>query len=171
MFGLFRPKLAPEGPVDFKVDIEIARPASDVYPLIDWADPHNAKRQLGNTIAPVDGESRFEMILNGLPDHRFEIVVTEAEPHRVYEFASRIVPRIGRLVASKERYTFEPLGSDRCRLTLVTSAEFGEGLRVREFQQELCAMSAAVHSALEKLRIHAEHGLRAGKAVEGRLVL
>jgi len=172
MFGLFRPKMAPGGPVDFDFDIEIARPAADVYPLIDWADPRNAKRQLGNAVVPVEGESgRFEMILNGLPDHRFEIVVTEAGPHRVYEFASRIVPRIGRLVASKERYTLEPLGSDRCRLRLVTSAEFAEGLRMREFQLELCRMSAAVHSALEKFRIHAEHGLGAGKAVEDRLVL
>ena len=172
MFGLFKRKFAPEGPVEFRVDIEIACAAEDVYPLIDWADPRNAKRQLGNAVVAVEGESdRFEMTLKGLPDHRFEIVVTEAEPHRVYEYATRIVPRIGRLVASKERYTLEILEAGRCRLALVTSAEFAAGLRMREFQQELCTMSAAVHSALEKFRIHAEHGLGAGKAVEDKLVL
>lgn len=172
MFGLFRPKLAPAGPVEFRLDIEIARPAADVYPLIDWADPRNAKRELGNSVVPIEGDSgRFEMVLNGLPDHRFEIAVTEAEPNRVYEFAARIVPMIGRLVASRERYTLEPLGSDRCSLTLVTSAQFVEGLRMREYQHELCLMAASVHSALEKFRIHAEHGAGAGKAVEDRLVL
>jgi hypothetical protein len=172
MFGLFRSKRAPEGPVDFCEDIEIARPAAEVYPLIDWADPRNAKRQLGNDIAPVAGTvDRFEMVLNGLPDHRFEIVVTEAEPGHVYEYASRIVPQIGRLVASKERYTLEPLGPDRCRLALRVSAEFDEGLRMREFQHELCTMGTAVHSALEKFRIHAEHGLGASKAVEGQVII
>ncbi len=172
MFGLFRSKLAPEGPVEFRFEVEIARPASDVFALIDWDDPRNAKRQLGNSVFPVEGDSgRFEMVLNGLPDHRFEMVVIEGEPHRVYEFASRIVPMIGRLVASRERYTLEPLGPDRCSLTLVTWAEFEQGLRMREYQHELCLMAASVQSALEKFRIHAEHGAGAGKAVEDRLVL
>lgn len=172
MFGLFRPKLAPERPVEFRFEVEIARPAAEVYPLIDWADPRNAKRQLGNSVVPLAGESdRFEMVLNGLPDHRFEIVVIEADPHRIYEFANRVVPTIGRMVASRERYTLDPLGPDRCNLTLVTWAEFVAGLRMREYQHELCLVAASVQSALEKFRIHAEHGAGAGKAVEDRLVL
>ena len=35
MFGLFKPKRAPEGPVCIELDVEIAKPAGEVYPLID----------------------------------------------------------------------------------------------------------------------------------------
>ena len=60
-----------EGPVEFEFSVEIGSPASEVFPLIDWADPRNAKRQLGNTVEQLEGQSdRFEMVLNGLPDHR-----------------------------------------------------------------------------------------------------
>ena len=171
MFGLFKSKSVPTGPVEFEFTVEIACPVAEVYALIDWTDPRNAKRQLGNEITQAEGEGRFEMVLNGLPDHRFEIVVLAAEPDRTYEFASRIVPRIGRLVASTERYTLVPEGPLGCRLTLLTTAEFEDGLRMREFQHELSTMAAAVRSALEKFKIQAEHGLGAARAVEGRLVL
>ena len=41
----------------------------------------------------------------------------------------------------------------------------------KDFEQEVMVMASASQSALEKLRIQAEHGTEALKAVENKLVL
>ncbi|BDI61623.1 SRPBCC family protein [Qipengyuania nanhaisediminis] len=172
MFGLFKPRPAPEGPVEFAASVEIARPASEVYALIDWADPRNAKRATGNEIVRIEGQDgRFDMAMPFLPDLTFEFIVTEAVPHSIYAFGCVIRPGSGAMAHSHERYEFEDLGDNRCRVDLLTKASFVEGLSMREFSEEIATMSAAVQSALQKLKLQAEHGADVAKALEENTVL
>lgn len=172
MFGWFKPKPAPEGPVIFDFDIEIERPASQVYALIDWADPRNAKRQLGHQVSEVDGvPGCFTMVMNGLDGHVLEISVTEAEPGRIYAFNSEFRPRVGRLVSAHESYEFEPRGEGSCLLRLVTVVNFDDGLTMKQFKEEVLLMSLASHNALGKFKIHAEEGLEALKEADQKLVV
>ena len=62
MFGLFQRKAEPLGPFEFEHETVIDRPAAEVYPLVDWADPRNAKRALGNKVEQVGSSpARFRM--------------------------------------------------------------------------------------------------------------
>lgn len=170
MFGFLKPKPAPDGPVQFEVAVEVEKPVSEVYPLIDWADPRNAKRELGHHIEPIDGDpNRFRLILTGMPDHRFDMTVTEAVPNRAYAFSSEIHPRVGRLESDEEHYAFEPIGDDRCKLKLTTIATFKSGLTMKQFEQELAMMTMACQRALIKLKAHAERGAEAVKAIEAQI--
>ncbi|MEP2235225.1 MAG: SRPBCC family protein [Alteripontixanthobacter sp.] len=172
MFGLFKPKLAPQGPVEFQCDIEIAAPASEVYALINWADPRNAKRALGNEVTAVDGdEERYELVLHNVPGHTFHIEVIHAVPNREYVFDCMVDPVIGAMQSTRETYRIEPVDEQSCVLTLINETQFAEGLRMREFQCHVGQMAASSQSALEKLRIQAEFGLDALKSVEDRLVI
>jgi hypothetical protein len=172
MFDFLKPKPAPEGPVTFDFDIEIERAASEVYALLDWADPRNAKRQLGSDVVPVeDMPGRFRLYLEAMPAHVFEIAVTEAVPDQTYAFECEIEPSVGRLVSSREVYTFEALGPDRCLLRLVNTATLVDGMKMKDFEFELMQLSVACHNALAKLKIHAEQGAEAVRAVEGKLIV
>ena len=46
-------KSVPAGPHAFHAETEIERSANEVYPLLDFGDPRNAKRQLGDTVRPA----------------------------------------------------------------------------------------------------------------------
>lgn len=170
MFGLFRPRRAPAGPVEFSLAIDIACPAEDVFALVDWADPRNAKRQLGYAVTET-APGRFHMVIPRMGDVAFDLVETEVRPGEVYAFDARMTPLVGRLVHSHERYSFESTGEGTCRMTLVNTAQFVEGMRMGEFREEVGRMAASTQSALEKYKIQAEHGLGALRAVEDRLVL
>ena len=170
MFGLFKRKPAPEGPVHFNLAIEVDRPASEVYPLIDWSDPRNAKRQLGHKVEPIDGQAdRFRLIMTEMPEHCFDMVVTKAVPNQAYIFSTDIKPRVGRLESDEEQYSLEPLGEDRCKLTLVTVATFQSGLSMKQFEEELAMMTIACQRALIKLKVHAELGLDAVKELDAAM--
>lgn len=164
MFGMFKPKPAPEGPVTIDFDIEIERPAADVYALIDWADPRNAKREVG-TVEPA-GENRFRMQLDMLPDMSFDMTVTQQQAPRVYAFETDITPKIGRLAHNHERYEIEPAGEHACILCLTSTVIFDDGMTMPEFEEELTMMSVAVNNALSKLKIHAEQGVEAIREIE-----
>ena len=167
MFGLFKPKLAPEGPVQFQLALEIDRPASQVYGLLDWADPRNAKLALGHKVEPVDGQpDRFRLVMTEMPDHRFDMTVTKAVANQVYHFTTDIQPRVGRLEHDEEHYSLEPLGEDRCKLKLTTIATFKSGLKMKEYEQELSMMALACQRALIKLKAHAEQGVEAVQALD-----
>ena len=172
MFGLFKPKLAPEGPVEIGTDIEINKPVSEVYALIDWADERNAKRVTGNTVRQVPASpDRFEMVMEFMDDLTFEFHVTEAIPNEVYAYDCVIRPQMGNLKHSHERYEFTPLGPDKCELKLVTHSTFLEGLRMRDFTCEVATMAAAVQSSIEKLKLQAELGPEVAKALEEKTIL
>ena len=172
MFGLFKPKLAPEGPVEFAASVDIDRPVEEVYALIDWADERNAKRATGNKVTRVEGSTdRFDMVMPFMPELTFEFLVTEAVPGEKYAFGCLIKPGCGNLAHSHESYEFEALRHDRCRVTLQTATTFVEGLRMRDFTHEVATMAASVQSALQKLKLQAEHGPEVAKALEENTVL
>jgi hypothetical protein len=171
MFGFLKPTLAPAGPIEFRFDTVIEKPAEDVYALIDWADPRNGKRELGDEVTRIEGvPGRFRLVLDGLPGHRFEISVDEEIPHASYAFTCEVAPTIGRLVRSHELYRLEALSARSCRLTLVTTATFIDGMRLKAFEDEVLTMTVACHNALAKLKIHAEEGVEAVRAVQGKLI-
>ena len=172
MFHWLKPKLGPGGPIEFRGEVVIEKPVEQVYALLDWADRRNAKRELGNDIAALEGASdRFRMTMPALPDHVFDMTVTEAAPHAAYAFATEITPMIGRLASSHEHYDLEPLGAGTCRLTLVHTVTFIDGLRMDEFSDEVAIMTVACHNALAKFKIHAEQGIDAVKAADARLIV
>jgi hypothetical protein len=167
MFGFLKPRMAPEGPVQFDLQAEIDRPAEEVYPLLDWADERNAKRALGNSVARIGSSpDRFRMLLDLVPGHEFEMTVTEAVPAERYAFESTITPRAGQLVSAHEAYRLLRLGERSCRLCLTMTATFVGGMRMKAFERELAIMTTACGNALAKLKMQAEYGVEAVREIE-----
>jgi len=164
MFSLFKQKPVPSGPIPFDFDVLIDRTAAEVYPLVDWADPLNAKRQLGHA---VEGHSpHFRLCMSSMPDHQITLDVSEERPGEAYAYACDIRPRVGRLQFNTERYTFEAVGDNQCLLRLLNEVTFIDGMSIGAFEQELMMMSVATNDALMKLKVLAELGLDAAKSVE-----
>lgn len=159
-------------PVEIIGEVEIEVPAADVYALIDWADPRNAKRATGCDVRAVPGKAgRFEMAMPSLADFTFEFLVTCDDPHSCYAFGCMIQPQLGHMEHTHETYHFEELGEDRCRVTLSTETRFVAGLSRRQRAAEMATMAASLQSALQKLKLQAERGADFAKAVEGNLLL
>ena len=170
MFGLFKKKKAPEGPITLSFAVDVERPAEEVYPLIDWADPRNAKRQLGETVTAIEGSPNFfRLVMSGMPEHNFDMLVSEAVPNRSYRFSTDINPRVGRLEASEEYYELEPSGDGQCQLSLTITAKFRAGLTERQFKEEALMIGVACHNALLRLKAHAEEGVEGERALEKQL--
>ncbi len=165
MLGILKRKVEPVGPFEFGHTIEIERPAEDVYALIDWANPRNAKRALGNKVEQV-APDRFRLRLDLVPDLRFEMIVTEAVPGRRYAFENEITPPVGRLSSSHEAYSVEPVGESACRLGLTVSAWFVGGLSEEDMAMEVMMMGMSGQNALAKLKVQAEQGVEAVHAIE-----
>lgn len=167
MFGILKRKAEPFGPCEFEHSIEIERPAAEVYAMVDWADARNAKRALGTKVEQVGSSpDRFRLHLDLVPDHRFEMIVTEAVPARSYAYECEITPPVGRLVSCHEAYAVEPLSDGSCRLELVVSAWFVGGLSAEDMAMEVMMMGTSGQNALAKLKIQAEQGVEAVHAVE-----
>ena len=150
----------------------IEKPVAEVYAHLDWADPRNCKRELGNEVASVEGaHNRFRLIMDGLPDHLFEIMVVDETPHATYAFTSEACPMIGRLVKMKELYSLEPLTRSSCRVTLVATATFVDAMRLKDFKHEVMTMGVACRNALAKLKIHAEAGVEAVRAMDDQRII
>ena len=172
MFGLFNSKLAPEGPVEFAASVKIDKPASEVYALVDWADERNAKLATGNKVYPIENKpNRFDMVMPFLPDLTFEFLVKEAVPHSKYAYGCIIKPGCGNLAQTQEAFEFEELRRNRCRVTLTCTTTFVDGLRTRDFTNEVATMAASVQSSLQKLKLQAELGAEVAKALEENTVL
>ena len=167
MFEWFKRSVAPEGPVAIERAATIACAAEELYALLDWADPRNAKRALGNLVEadPLDPD-HFVAVIHQMPDLRFDVVVTHAEPHRRYAFDCVIDPLQGRLLTSHEDYRIEPRGEDACTLTLLLTAHLRPGLPARIYEQEFTMLSMAHDNAMAKLKLHAEHGLEVVREME-----
>ena len=167
MFGILKRKAEPLGPFEFEHNIEIERPAAEVYALVDWADARNAKRALGNKVEQVGSSpDRFRLHLDLVPDHRFEMIVTEAVPGRSYAFENEITPPVGRLVSSNETYSVEPVGEGSCRLALTVAAWFDGNMSAEDTAMEVMMMGMSGQNALAKLKLQAERGVDAVHAAE-----
>ena len=164
MFGLFKPKMAPNGPVEVDMDIEIERPAAEVYAMVDFGDPRNHKAAVG-TITRT-GSNTFDMELDMLPDLTFPITEIEAEPGRIYTIESVLPEALGaRLYKTVERTEIEPLGDDRCKVSSKVTATF-HPMKLEEYDHEVAVIAAGCHNALAKLKVHAEQGVEVIREIE-----
>ena len=166
MFDFLKPKRAPKGPYEFAGSVEIDRPVAEVYPLLDLADERYAKRQLGERVEEVAGRpGTYHMVIGEVPDLLFELTVTERVADESIGFDCTITPRVGRLATAHEHYRLEPCGADACRVELVNTVTFARDLRPSALEQETMMMTVALHNALAKLKLHAEGGVAAVRAV------
>ena len=165
-------KRLPEGPYQFVGSVEIERSAAEVFPLIDLTDPRFAKRQLGERVEEIeDAPGTYLMIIGAVPDLVFELAVTDRVAGAWIGFDCTITPRVGRLAVSHELYTLEELGPDTCRLDLVNTVTFAGKLRPGALREETAILSVSVHNALAKLKLHAEGGIDAVRAVEHEIIV
>lgn len=172
MFGMFKPKLAPKEPVEFLGEVEIDCPAEEVYALIDWADPRNAKRNTGNEVTQIgDDPIAFRMVMPAMDELDFQFIVNEAQSPSKYAFTCTISPQCGRMAMSEEIYEFEATGETSCRVFLVNRVTFAEGTTVDDLAEEVAMLSASVQSALQKLKLQAEHGADVAKSIEMNTLL
>lgn len=164
MFGLFKPKMAPEGPVEIEMGVEIERSAADVFAMVDFGDPRHYKNEVG-TITRT-GESTFDMALDMLPGMSFPITELEAVDGHTYIFQSVIPAEVGgRLHKTVESYEIEPMGDDRCNVTARTLAYF-KPMKLKHYEDEVATMAIACNNALLKLKIHAEQGVEMIREIE-----
>ena len=167
MFGLFKPKLAPEGPYPFEIEGEIEASAAEVFALLDFADPRNAMKARGATIVPVEGNGqRFLMKLPQTPDLNFHIDVIEAEAPNHYAYAITVDPLVGRMAASTESYTVTDNPGGGCRVHLVNAVTFQQGLREKDLPEEFGRVTVALYRTLGKLKLQAEQGVEAVLALD-----
>ena len=166
MFGLFKRQMAPEGPFAFTDQIRIERPATDVYQLLDFADPMNAKIAQGHMLRPGEAPGQWRLVMIGLEDHEHLIELIHAEPPLRYVVDCKAVPTIGRLQHAREAYSLEPAGANACTLRLDITAHLVPGLSARQFANEEKLLSAACHNAVARLKIHAEKGPDAARDAE-----
>ncbi len=166
MFGLFKPKMAPEGPVEIEMDAEIERSAEDVYAMVNFADPRHHKAEVG-TITRT-GDNSYAMVLDMLPDLTFPITELEAVPGRSYIFESVLPADLGaRLEKTVEGCEIEPLGPDRCKVTAKTLAWF-HPMKLKHFEHEVSMIAVACNNSINKLKIHAEQGVDAIREIESQ---
>ncbi len=156
MFDLFKSKHAPEGPAQFDATVEVDCSADTMFGLLDIADARYWKRDEGTVETVANG--RFRLHLDLLPDHAFTLVVTEAEPGRLYAYDAQATPRAGRMVQAHERYEITPTGCESCAVRLVNRVQFENDMTMREWKQECEMMALGVSNALTKLKVHAEMG-------------
>ncbi len=160
------PPLVAAGPHTFENEVRIARPVAEVYPLLDLADPRHAKRQLGERVEAAPGEpTTFIMVVSELPDAVFSLQVTDEVPEREYAYTSVSSVKFGRAVHFHERYTLEPLRGNKCRLKLAMTVTFDGPLDDEAFAMESMMLSFGAASALGKLKLHAEDGVEAVRAL------
>jgi hypothetical protein len=166
MFQFFGKKSVPAGPHTFGAEIEIERSAREVYPLLDLADVRHARRQLGDKVETVAGEpGRFDLDVSELPDALFALTVTAQERDRCYAFSCVSTPRFGRVARSHEHYELEDLGDKGCRLVLTQTIEFDRALGEAEYGMEAMMLSIATFNAVAKIKVHAEEGVEAVRAM------
>lgn len=167
MFGFNKHRRMIEGPVEFTFEIEIERPASEVFPLIDVADPHFSHAQRGAKIRRVDGEdSRYDMTIEEIDDAVFQFTVLERVEGARHTLSAVMVPQMFALEKSIEAHVIKPLGDSACRVILTTQATFVSTLSDQEVADEVAVLSEAITRDLAKLKALAEDGLDAVMAME-----
>ena len=159
--------LGGDGQFEFVVRADIAARPEDFYALVDWADERNFKRQLGDSVTPLDEEGRrFRLIIRYMTDLQFDHEVIEADKPSLYAYLCLITPPVAHLQSSQEQYRIESAGDDRCQVTLTILAKFEPGLSEIQTSEVLRNMTVACHNSLAKLKAYAEHGVGTLEAFE-----
>ncbi|WP_369025059.1 hypothetical protein [Qipengyuania sp. RANM35] len=173
MFGwlknLFKPEMAPEGPVTFDFEIEIDAPAERIYGLIDFASPTNAKRALGHSLTQVSQSPEvWKLVIRQMPDAAYFNTVSEAVDLTTYAYRSVAEPKQGEMVSTEERWTIEPQDGGPCLVTLLVHAQFTEPLPLAKYKRHVMMMAMGCNNAVEKMKLHAEQGTEAVRKVEAQ---
>ena len=173
MFGwlrnLFKPEMAPEGPVTFDFEAEVDAPAERIYELIDFASPGNAKRELGHSLTQVSSDpDKWKLVMSQMPDISFFETVSEAVSPSTYAYRSVAEPKQGAMEWTDERWTIEPREGEPCLVTLLVEAQFTEPMRLSDYRDNVFMMMLSCDNALEKLKLHAEQGAQAVREVEAQ---
>ena len=163
MFGLFKSKPAPDGPIIVSHSTIIDCPPDELYRIVDFADEMCWKKAVGS-VEPT-GEGTFLMKLDMAPELEFPVEVLETVPGASYSYECRIVPKVGRLVRSVERYDMSA-ENEGTLVTLTLLAEMDSGMTVKERKQESQMLDLAGHNALAKLKIHVENGVDTIRDIE-----
>ncbi|MFB0612159.1 hypothetical protein [Aurantiacibacter poecillastricola] len=166
MFGWFKRRKAPEGPIEVELDLEIERPACEVYPLVDFADPRHHKAEVGTITRTA--ERSFDLVVDMLPDLTFPVEELAASPDRVYSYKSILPVELGTpLLYTIETYWLEPAGENRCKVTFSLVGHF-RPMTMKEYRLEVARIAAASNNTLAKLKIYAEQGVEAIRAIEAQ---
>ncbi|MEM7702264.1 MAG: hypothetical protein AAF251_10045 [Pseudomonadota bacterium] len=167
MFGFNKNKRLIEGPVEFTAEVEIDRPTSEIFPLLDIADPRFKHAQTGARVTPVEGSGNdYELTTDELEDVVFRFTVLERVEGSLLKIEAVIEPQINALEKSVETYIVEPICDKSCRVTMATSATFDATLSDDEIANEVAVMNIAVMGDMEKLKVLAEQGLEALQKME-----
>lgn len=167
MFGFNKNKRLIEGPVEFEAVVEIDRPASEVFPLVDLSDQKFTHIQRGHSVELIDPASKgYALRIPEMEDVTFRLRVLDRVEDKRHAFECVMEPRINALVKSTETHDIASLGENSCQVTLTTAAQFDDSLSDDEVAQEIAVMSAAVQGDLIKLKVLAEEGLDAVVAME-----
>ena len=169
MFGLFKKKTAPEGPVTFQFDLDVARTPQELYRMVDFGDAECWKKQVGSVDAT--GDRAYRMQLDMCPELAFDINVLDEEPGKLFVYDCVIVPKTGRLVKTIEGWQMEGRPDGGSDVTLFVVAEFDDDLTAEEWQAETQMMGMGVHNALMKFKVHAEMGTEAIREIEAQQAL
>ncbi|MEO0418881.1 MAG: hypothetical protein AAF249_08450 [Pseudomonadota bacterium] len=167
MFEFNKSKRLIEGPVEFTAEVEIDRPASEVFPLVDIADPRFKHAQMGAKVSAANGsDTVYELTLEEMDDVVFRFTVLERVAGERLKLEAVTDPQINALEKSIEIHAIEPINDTACRVTLNTIATFDPELSDEEVTGEIAMMNEAVMGDLEKLKVLAEDGLEALQALE-----
>ena len=158
MFGWFKPKPAPEGPVEITLGTDVETSAEEFFARIDFASPRNYKRELGHRVEQT-GEDRFLLVMSFMPDLEFHMVVEDNSPPTRYSYFMELPDGAGRLSWTRETYEIEPKDDHSCYARLRVTGEFESGLNMREYKHELEMLTLGCHNALGKVKVHAEGGI------------
>lgn len=165
MFGFNKQNPMIDGPIEFEFSVEINRPASAVFPLVDVSDPGFSQVALGNSVNRI-ADDTYELTIEEMDDLSFRFQVLECIKDKQHTAKVVIKPQVGNLVEAVEDYQLTPLGDDRCVAKLTTKATFAEHLSDEEIAQEIAMMSMAADADLTKLKLHAEEGVEAVRAYD-----
>jgi hypothetical protein len=144
----------------FVVTAEIAAAAEDIFALVDWADPRNSKRQLGEEVVALDDSGRrFRLVIDFMRDVQFDNEVLRAEKPAVYQYECLIIPPQGHLGRTVEMYEIEPLHDGKCSVTMTITAYFDVGLSPATQAETIHMMTVGAHNGLAKIKAYAEHGV------------
>lgn len=70
MLGLFKKKMAPDGPVDFTTEMHIEASPMKVYSHLDWPSEDHTYRALGEHVETIDSARGFyRMHVAAMPGH------------------------------------------------------------------------------------------------------
>ena len=164
MFGLFKRRIAPPDPVTFRQQIVIDRPPEAVFALLDFDSADYRQAALGHRLER-HGAGEYRLTATFAPQEPFLIEVIENRSPELLETRTKMARTMGHLDVLEETYRLAPSGANGTRVVHTATATFDAGLSWRRYGKELCFVSIACVNELRKLKLHAEQGAEAARAV------